>query len=157
MEAKLPRSWCNPLRVTTSTSSSLCPTVLQTSFLPPICSLHATVSHHHHHHHRDAGFFPHTVLASPQKRSTTSSRAKLFWSQVRPEICQVRLHIFIVWLRMSQFLVACVFHMIREEFQLKLDVCLNYKLLLLNKKAATVQPVWKIHLEPWKCKSKRLH
>ena len=35
MEAKLPRTWCNPLKVTTSTGSSLCPTVLQTSFHPP--------------------------------------------------------------------------------------------------------------------------
>lgn len=35
MEAKLPRTRCNPLRVTTSTGSSLCPTVLQTAFHPP--------------------------------------------------------------------------------------------------------------------------
>lgn len=32
MKAKLPKTWCNPLKVMTSTGSSLCPTVHQTSY-----------------------------------------------------------------------------------------------------------------------------
>lgn len=79
MEAKLPRTWCNPLRVTTSTGSSLCPTVLQTaSPPPPICSLHATVTHHHHHHQQDAGFSPHTVFTSAWKEAQRAPGCNYF-------------------------------------------------------------------------------
>lgn len=88
MEAKLPRTWCNPLRVTTSTGSSLCPTVLQTAFHPP----HLFASRHSYSSSSSSStrcrfLSPHGFYICLEG-STTGSRVQLFWSQVRPEICQ---------------------------------------------------------------------